>query len=552
MNTHLLNTAPEYEALSYVWGSSERTHAVMLNQHSFAIQSNLHDALEHLRHELTRSGKSTRKIWIDAICINQQDKMEKSSQVMIMGDIYANASRVLVWLGKADNFSKIAFDTLAKFAVNDGTKNARITSRNLQSTMTERTKAVECTIIRPYFERAWVVQEVVSAKEAMVCCGELLLPFDTVFQGVSRMTGSGYFPFTRTTAQITSLGMWRDCFLAENSRNRDEALDLRILFLDSRNKKCQDARDKVYALKAIGSKSFTDGINVDYNKDVEDVYVDCAIHLLESRKDLRVLSSVILYHRQTTGLDLPSWVPDWTQPKSMGGVLQRYYRFAPEKFFRAAGNTVSDVAVLKGSEETTAISIRGKRIDTIDRVIHIKDFLGQEDNSPMLLTESRLTELADMIASNSTYPFTGEAHWKALFRTLTADRSGVSSRVNDEFKQKYLSSCGNYVLKDDDLTSGLPDAIWKEISKSMCHIVDEMDMFLTGCGYFGLGHKGIHAGDVVCVLLGGEVPFLLRQVESCMTVRFEFLCETYLHGVMDGEAMMEGDENVMLESFHIT
>jgi hypothetical protein len=133
--THAPYSAPPaYEALSYVWGSSERTHHVIVKTFSdflyefvartspverqqellqrvqprhLPISRNLLVALEHLRLR-----KKPRLLWIDAICINQDDIPERSEQVNKMGSIYSKARRVVLWLGEEADDSTLALATL--------------------------------------------------------------------------------------------------------------------------------------------------------------------------------------------------------------------------------------------------------------------------------------------------------------------------------------------------------------------------------------------------------------------------------------------------------
>jgi len=78
-------------------------------------------------------------------------------------------------------------------------------------------------------------------------------------------------------------------------------------------------------------------------------------------------------------------------------------------------------------------------------------------------------------------------------------------------------------------------------------------MFLSTQGYLGLSQEGFQVGDVVCIFLGGEVPFLLRESMSPNSGKFQFLSECYVHGVMDGEALgkLEMAEGNHLEPFLI-
>ena len=77
----------EYEALSYVWGVKSKTHAIECSGMKIQVTANLDAALRQLR-----SANRPRVLWIVAICINQDDKVERNRQVRIMQEIYANAT----------------------------------------------------------------------------------------------------------------------------------------------------------------------------------------------------------------------------------------------------------------------------------------------------------------------------------------------------------------------------------------------------------------------------------------------------------------------------
>lgn len=100
-----------YEALSYVWGKPSSRHLISCNNKEFAIGQNLETALRRLR-----SNSVARVVWIDAICINQDDLDERSSQLQIMGDIYSQAQDVVIWLGDDDGSLPITIPLLQKVA----------------------------------------------------------------------------------------------------------------------------------------------------------------------------------------------------------------------------------------------------------------------------------------------------------------------------------------------------------------------------------------------------------------------------------------------------
>lgn len=97
---------PRSEALSYVWGSTENPSSLIVQTSTgrkvIAITQNLAQALQYLRRE-----DKDRVLWIDAICVNQADLIERGGQVNRMADVYELASRVVVWLGEEKDSSVV-------------------------------------------------------------------------------------------------------------------------------------------------------------------------------------------------------------------------------------------------------------------------------------------------------------------------------------------------------------------------------------------------------------------------------------------------------------
>jgi hypothetical protein len=104
-----LDDNPSYSALSYAWGNPLPSREVVCEAgESLSVTENCYDALQQLRHNFRR-----RILWVDSICIDQADEEEKSHEVSLMRDIYNQAEKVYIWLGKGTTHSDDAFDWLA-------------------------------------------------------------------------------------------------------------------------------------------------------------------------------------------------------------------------------------------------------------------------------------------------------------------------------------------------------------------------------------------------------------------------------------------------------
>lgn len=93
-----------YEALSYVWGSTDMNCKIYCNEQPLYVNMSCYMALKNLRNK-----KKYRMLWIDNICIDQSSNEERGHQVELMGSIYRNARTVIVWLGEEEPETKRAF-----------------------------------------------------------------------------------------------------------------------------------------------------------------------------------------------------------------------------------------------------------------------------------------------------------------------------------------------------------------------------------------------------------------------------------------------------------
>jgi hypothetical protein len=131
-----------YETLSYVWGDANDKLPIFIHGNRFHVTVNLHAALSQLRnHSLERI------LWIDAICINQNDQLEKELQILSMATIYSQAYRVLVWLGAAADDSDLVFKEIRSFE-------GRI---SMSASDKEQFESAGLALLqRPWFRRIWV------------------------------------------------------------------------------------------------------------------------------------------------------------------------------------------------------------------------------------------------------------------------------------------------------------------------------------------------------------------------------------------------------------
>ena len=187
---------PGYEALSYVWGNPEDTVPIFCSGCEIKVTRNLATALRYFRQT-----QSMRRIWADAICINQRSLTEKAQQVQQMGRVYASAVQTLVWLGEEslevkgalENLpiwlrspaphvdwtgAEIAWESPSSLVFNErGVSTEAATWLRLQQ---ESLPPVMSLFARDWWRRKWIIQELVRAKSAVLVCGKQHLEWASI------------------------------------------------------------------------------------------------------------------------------------------------------------------------------------------------------------------------------------------------------------------------------------------------------------------------------------------------------------------------------------
>ncbi|CZR56622.1 uncharacterized protein PAC_06511 [Phialocephala subalpina] len=264
----LLIEPPEYRALSYCWGDPGRTARIIVNGHPVQVTTNLEAALREMRHQ------GLMMIWVDALCINQCDVVERGLQVSRMGLVYSRALEVIVWLGEEAEGSARAMICLKKAARKKplGTAAPPITK-----------PAILALLLRPFWRRVWIIQEVSKARKLRVFCGSQNIHWSEMFDVLESW-------------QLSNMGLDRP--------------ELVTGLFETIHSLSTDPRDKIFAILGLCSDGPYLVQSPNYVQPSERIYFDLLMALVSRNRELNYLA------RQTT-LSGPSRVdnsphPDWT------------------------------------------------------------------------------------------------------------------------------------------------------------------------------------------------------------------------------------------------
>ncbi|MCJ1386688.1 hypothetical protein MMC17_009814 [Xylographa soralifera] len=560
-----LEVLPDYDALSYTWGEAHESRSISCCEAPLEVRINLYQVLKQLSNQ-----KFSRKIWIDAVCIDQDSSREKNEQIPLMHDIYTGAKTVLVWLGEATEDEQNAIGKLPLLSlILSRQPPLSVTLHDFVRIELPHSKDVlwqaVCQIyLRPWFRRLWTVQELILAKEITILCGTTHLPWVVLSSATSSLCSMQNilapvsYAFEHETQSLILLGGLAVLALERYRRNGAQSLtDIHTLLGMFKNKELSVPVDRVYGMLGLISEEYSGDIAVDVNLPVEKVYQSFSMTCLRHDPHLSLLHWI---SPDRNGPNFPSWclnlncplelipkgraratdeadgfhagyLPPSSSPKSLAtiDVDSLHQRLNPEVSF----------------PRPHILRVKGLSIDTVSQIIdnHPKHWSLQSPTLPDIaqwearcLTLMRTTfkdhrippSYARMLISNNLLPSNRDA--LGIY--------GQQHHSDTAFRVDYLPiyEDARTALRYGGLESlRVQNPTAYEYLESMFMACYAYRFFGTENGRIGLCLPGVKPGDRVCVLYGGTTPFVLSPQAGGVTWRSQG--EAYVEGLMYEEAM---------------
>lgn len=567
MEPSWLDCPPSYEAISYVWGNKDETDDIAVcegeAEHSLGIPRSLYGALRQLRQLI-----EPRTIWVDAICMNQEDDREKSHQVQLMRRIYQGAARVVIWLGDNLDLDSQAGSLLELIG--------RINRREFEAVPPPsdwKTWSPFRDLFRhPWFRRVWCLQEAVMAPTAEVMLGEHSVPWQHVGFAASWMRSMPTELIIGDHMLIT--GIYHACLIYSLSHWSEE--QQRVSFLQlltlTRAFEATDYRDKVYGILGIPTKESNPDAGVtllrpDYTKTLAEVYIDCALAVIRSTRTPRILSYV--QHEQFRDMDqerfsrsedatlhrVPSWVPRWHQyfARTLAPSDQQ------AKNFRASASLNLDPVANIGVRGLELIT-HGARVSRLKMAsqLYYSSAAG-ERAYPLADTANGVWMTIFLSLRESTPDPTALLYTLSALLTAGKDWHGSLIEDRDQHLSDFLAcmyesrtafdrgSLKQFIFRprtDIALPPGNKMGQAHRFQAAMRSACTWRRFIATDDGHVGLGPQVAQWGDVVCILNGADVPLLLRPEADGGS--FRLVGEAYVQGMMLGELNISQVEQIVL------
>ncbi|KAH8668989.1 heterokaryon incompatibility protein-domain-containing protein [Xylariales sp. PMI_506] len=573
--TSSLRDHEPFEALSYVWGDTKNEEPISLAGKSTLVTRNLYEALDKMRRD-----SEPRLLWVDALCINQEDVDERSHQVRLMRDIYGRATCVLAWLGGGPD----AADTVRVMQLIGSDRDIHWTDDRIKG---DDLLSIFSFLCHEWWYRIWTAQEAAVAQSLVFVYDNHEVLDETVNEvSLSYVKHCGIrscCDYEAKWPEVITMNIasflpnrflaWRRLRELQQKLRGPTPAELSLSTVASlfRIRRAMNARDKIYGVLGFVSDLQTSW--VDYKLSIEATYETAARECIKASKRLDMLSHAFY----DTGVDhyfprrgdarsrdraesvrrskpsLPSWVPDWSTEFGIADAVEPVldFRITFLQRWKSCGNYE---ALTSSDDPPGSLGVLGLFVDTIEVVgtprfdphrgdmdaFHDWRAIAGVDKDPMATYKDGTTRL--------------DAYWKTLCLDMSAIDSlagnDVVPRASDQDRAEhdewwFAQLVEKYRLKN-------PHGEQRHLEQYFPQQVEMATMgrafFVSRKGYFGLAPTGALAGDRVCILAGGRPPFILRYLREVSVLGkdsapgFTLIGDSYVHGIMDGEAAQGVDD----------
>ena len=533
---------PKFEALSYTWGAAlERRSVLVKDAGEFPVTDNLWYALRRLRRLL-----KIRTLWVDAICINQQDLTERADQVRIMYDIYSYAERGIVWLGESSRPRLPAYTTITEgyperrslcWRIRERLIPYLLCSESSRSIWLSREFDAALASTEPHwFDRVWTIQEAAASKRLAVCFGPRNMPWaDFVALFINR--AEDYF--LRSHTSNLHVGQW----LSEDTRyrlfqkcmeymlirdNRDKGpIRLSYLANSTKHSRATDPRDKVFGLLGLLPPATSANTRPDYGQRACEIFASATFAAICSEKTLLIWQC--MYPGECSIAGVPSWAIDFAAAGSrrdfdfldlMQTVLS--LNFSENVSMHASPQSVSL------SQDVMCLTVYGRLLDRVDALecarqdqrysnlrympLPIQSGLWHAFRSNPIRTLSAGRFDASKVVPSNPYVETEPA----------IDRGELESFVCQSFEAWNQIVHPPFEIASINLSMQL-------LSDYMMFVAKAFAIISTAGGFLGYALDTVRKDDMVVLLHGSGLPVILRAQED----RWTFQGFAFIHSVVD-------------------
>jgi hypothetical protein len=589
-----------YDALSYLWGDPRSRAEITVidrpiegtglsSESTLSVTVNCEIALKHLRLK-----DKSRTLWVDAICINQENEQEKNAQIPMMRNVYQNADRVLAWLGKGGLDQAHAMKLLQQYqqptlgefiwrylrdcfalAWSILTWQPIYRGRLGQTRLGNREmSAIEDLCNSRYWGRIWMVLELASAKEdPLLGVGDYWVSLKALRNAMVDMARS----FITTESDFFAA---KQLWIRDKYRDNNGQLGLFEIIHATRNFDCHDERDRIRALLGLVDEKDQEKVNPGgvAGKDYASLLLNVVRYLIQDRKDLRILSRcafTLCEHtvkrvwkgeEEPTEIEMPTWVPKlyptlrpsnfWAMnsydgPYKASGDTSVCADFTEDgRVLNISGLIIDEICDIAGpfaqADDFDSLSVlpiianlgfRAFRHGFYGNVSHRPTGYQRPGISPADLCDRLLSGAAKepAVFAHDASPFDERpVDYSFLSQFVQLNRVLFWNKLAARIQELTVLKIRPFELNNNDIAT-----IRGFIVMALKRLLLGRTLFITKSGYIGIGSRSTRRGHLVSIFYGGPVCYILRR--GCShehdKPHYLFMGDAYLHGFMSGEAI---------------
>ena len=547
-----IDSLPYFAAISWCWtsGRDAATQVFVCNDQEISVPSHL-DALFGA---LTPTGvPASTTVWIDAICINQNDSREKDVHIPRMREIYGKAHSVTVWLGEEAEDSALAMD-LRRVETMRGQlaglpgygAHTDYLLYGLPGPSDPMWRAVGKLCDRNWFYRTWVVQEVALARGIEILCGEQWLRWDDLVGLASELVRTGLSVLCRTSDSVTRSRPNAFRVLLDmafiRTMHQDGGAPTDYILRMVRLKEVTKPIDKVYGILGLLEDGLRDAIHVDYAKyesSYWEVYIHVAKYIASTDRSFWLLSMASSTERPKM---LPSWCPN------LNSMIPEVLDFSSQQWSAGIIPGRSYGAGLSPGSDSPHLRVFGFVIDVVQAVVHLGqpapavDEQGESDPDSVKASFLERDTIC-MAHCQDAYHNIDEGinvYSRALIVNTWADGSSIMPSQKDRVSLAYLDTIAYLKTEELCVADQYERSDLEQREQTMQQYLRQLGwwgqrpFFATKDHRIGRGPASMRAGDALCVFYGAGPIFVLRRGNNDL---YELVGDAYLHGCMALESL---------------
>jgi hypothetical protein len=284
-------TIVTYDALSYTWGNSLPSIACVCDGNETLLRDNLDSALRYLRRP-----QHDRYVWIDFLCINQEDLVEKSVQIPRMRSIYSKASTVIIWLGESP-----ALESISKHCDNNCEQD-----HGFLDCSRHKEEVWEAIVLYTWFERAWVRQEVHAAQRLNICSPYFSAPWENFIKSFKILSTRDVARREKAFQNIEAINLLYD----EPAGSRAQPPASRLVDLLEKGQGFQASVPHDHIFSVLGMvytrKHHPKLIPVTYIKPYHEICGDVTRFIIQETGSIYILKLCTLQRNKSYAMDWPT------------------------------------------------------------------------------------------------------------------------------------------------------------------------------------------------------------------------------------------------------